>query len=183
MNSLHKSVLFGLAIALPAAAQGFQAFLPAKHRCFASGAATYQVSATARTPDYAVRIDNHATHPDLRMQLVDEPTAADFVLVDDFDAAESNACQTSLPLKTIRVDDQALRPDLTISLAAGSEASDFKLYVHSARFSHDEAAALFGVMWRATQPHNLANAELPASAADLTFLHHVQQPRSGTSNR
>jgi hypothetical protein len=163
MKRLHKSVLFGLAIALPAAAEGFQALLPAKQRCFASGTATYQVSATTPTPDYAVKIDNRTTHPDLRMQLVDTPAAADFVLVDDFDTADSNACRTSLPLKTIRVDNGAPHPDLTISLAAGSAAPDFKLYVYSARFSHEEAAALFGVMWRAARPRDLADADLPGT--------------------
>jgi hypothetical protein len=92
------------------------------------------------------------------MQLVDDPAAADFVLVDDFDATASGACRTSLPLKTIRVNDEAPRADLTISLAGGA-AADFKLYVHSARFSHEEAAALFGVMWQAARPRTVANVE------------------------
>ncbi len=92
------------------------------------------------------------------MQLVDEPAAADFVLVDDFDAAASNACRTSMPLRTIRVDDATAHPDLTISLAGGDAAPDFKLYVHSARFSHEEAAALFGVMWQAAHPRHLAKS-------------------------
>jgi len=159
MQRVHKSVLFALAIALPITAQGFQAFQPAQAPCFAAGSATYQVSATARTPDYKVKIDNRTAHPDLRLQLTDDPAAADFVLVDDFDAAASNACQTTLPVKTIRVDEEATRPDLTISLAGGNAAPDFKLYVHSARFSHEEAAALFGIMWRADRPRDLANAE------------------------
>jgi len=155
MKRLHRSVLLGLVIAVPAAAQ---AFLPAKHPCFAAGTTTYRISASVRSPDYRVRIDNRAARPDLRMQLVDDATAADFVLVDDFDDAESNACRTSMPLKTIRIDDAEARPDLTISLAAEAEvtAPDFKLYVHSARFSHDEAAALFGIMWQASRARDLA---------------------------
>ena len=159
MQRLHKSIVFALAIALPITAQGFQAFRSAPEPCFAAGSATYRVSATARTPDYKVKIDNQSANPDLRLQLTDDPAAADLVLVDDFDVTASNACRTAIPPKTIKVDDGAMRPDLTISLAAGGAAADFKLYVHSARFSHEEAAALFGVMWQVSRPRNLATAE------------------------
>ena len=158
MQRVHKSILFGLAIALPITAQAVQIFQTPKQPCFAAGSATYRVSATSGTPDYQVKIDNRAAHPDLHLQLVDDPAAADFVLVDDFDATASDACRTSLPLTTIRVNDEAPRADLTISLA-GSAAADFKLYVHSARFSHEEAAALFGVMWQAARPRDIASAE------------------------
>src|SRR5215469_14637123 len=98
MNRLHKAALLGLAIALPAAAQGFQIFLPHQQSCFAAGGASYRVSATERAPDYQVKIDNRALHPGLRMQLVDEPAAADFVLVDEVDAGASDACRSSMPL-------------------------------------------------------------------------------------
>src|ERR1700721_994394 len=133
MQRLHKSIWFALAIALPITAQGFQAFRSAPAPCFAAGSATYRVSATAPKPDYDVKIDNRAAHPDLHLQLTDDPAAADFVLVDDFDAAATNACCTSLPLKTIRVDDDAPRPDLTISLAGGAAAPGFKRSAHTAR--------------------------------------------------
>jgi hypothetical protein len=151
MKRKQRSVLLGLVLAVPVAAQ---AFLPPKHLCFSAGAAAYQISASAGDPDFKVRVDNRAAHPDLRMQLVDDPTTADFVLVDDFDGADSDACQGSL--KTIRVDGDEQRPDLTINLAADSEEADFKLYVRSARYSHEDAAALFGVMWRASRLRDLA---------------------------
>lgn len=152
MKRSQKSMLLGLALVVPAAAQ---AVLPPKHPCFASGAASYQISAAAPTPDFRVKIDNRAAHPDLRLELVDEPASADFVLVDDPDAADGEACNAS-PLKTIRIDEAEQRPDLTISVAANVEAPDFKLYVRSLRFSHEDAAALFGVMWRASRPRDLA---------------------------
>ena len=122
MKRWHKSLLLGLVVAVPAAAQ---AFLPARHPCFAAGSTTYRMSATASTPDYRVKIDSRAAHPDLRMQLVDDATSADFVLVDDFDDGETNACSTSLPLKTIRIDADAQQPDLTIALARDSGTADF----------------------------------------------------------
>jgi hypothetical protein len=153
MNRSHKCVLVALVLAVPAAAQ---AFLPEQHPCFAAGTAGYQVSATAQAPDYRVNIDNRAAHPDLRMQLVEDPASADFVLVDDVDGTDRNACIAS-PLKTIRIGDTQARPDLTISIAAEVAAPDFKLYVHSMRFSPEDAAALFGVMWRASRPRDLAD--------------------------
>jgi hypothetical protein len=160
MQRYQKCTLFGLVVAVPAAAQ---AFLPPTHPCFTFGASTYQISASAPAPDYKVRIDNRAAHPDLRIRLVDQADIADFVLVDDVDATEGNACATSTPLKTIRIGADEMLADLTISLASEDasrasevDAPDLKLYVGSARFSHEEAAALFGVMWRASQTRDVA---------------------------
>src|ERR1700721_4091422 len=99
MQRLHKSIVFALAIALPITAQGFQAFRTAPEPCFAAGSMTYQVSATARAPDYRVKIDNQSANPDLRLQLTDDPAAADLVLVDDFDAPASNGARPSPPPK------------------------------------------------------------------------------------
>ena len=65
MKRLHEAALFGLAIVLPAAVQGFRIFLANPPRCIAAVDATYRVSATACTPDYQVKIDNHAVHPSL----------------------------------------------------------------------------------------------------------------------
>ncbi len=167
MQRYQKFALLGLVIAVPAAAQ---AFLPPTHPCFTFGTSTYQISASAPAPDYKVRIDNRSAHPDLRIRLVDQADIADFVLVDDVDATQDNACATPTPLKTIRIDADETVPDLTISLAGevvslasevvslASEVDppDLKLYVGSARFSHEEAAALFGVMWQASRIRDVA---------------------------
>ncbi len=149
MKRLQHSLLLGLVIAIPAAAQ---AFLSPRQPCFTAGSAAYQISASAWRPDFKVKIDNHAAQPDLRIQLIDQPEIADFVLVDDFDPGQTNACRTSLPLKTIRIDEDEKFPDLTIALSSdGAAAPDYKLYVQSARFSHQDAAALFGVITSRTR--------------------------------
>jgi len=147
MQLFQKCALLGLVAAVPAAAHAL--LLPTTNPCFTSGTATYRISAAAPAPDYRVRIDNAAAQPDLRVGLVDQPEIADFVLVDDLDAVQGNACAAPTP-KTIRVDAGEMLPDLTVSLSqiGAAEASDFKLYVRSARFSQEDAAALFGVMWR-----------------------------------
>ena len=147
MQLFQKCALLGVLAAVPAAAHAL--LLPTTNPCFTSGTATYRISAAAPAPDYRVRIDNAAAQPDLRVGLVDQPEIADFVLVDDLDAVQGNACAAPTP-KTIRVDAGEMLPDLTVSLSqiGAAEASDFKLYVRSARFSQEDAAALFGVMWR-----------------------------------
>jgi hypothetical protein len=156
MQRFQKYAIFGLVAAVPAAAHALLLAPPA-HSCLTSGTSTYRMSAGAETPDYRVRIDNAAARPDLRVGLVDRPEIADFVLVDDLDAAQSDACAAP---KTIRVDAGETLPDMTVSLgaadaASGHDATDFKLYVRSVRFSQEDAAALFGVMWR-SRNHNLA---------------------------
>jgi hypothetical protein len=44
----------------------------------------------------------------------------------------------------------AASPDVTVRLSAGTSA-DYKIYVQSARFSQQDAAALLAAMWKANQ--------------------------------
>lgn len=124
--------------------------------CFASGASTYQIVTNAAAPDYRIRIDSAATQPDLRMQLVDRPEYADFVLVDDF-SGEPSTCRSSTPVRTVTLDGaSASKPDVTVHLSADAKGADYRLYVRSARFSQQDAAALLAAMWKADQRHKLA---------------------------
>ena len=91
-----------------------------------------------------MRIDNAAAQPDLRMQLIDDAALADFVLVDDGD---STACTGAV--RSIRLDSAAAKADLTVSLSRAP--ADYKIYVRSAGFSQQDAAALFAVLWQAAR--------------------------------
>jgi hypothetical protein len=91
-----------------------------------------------------VRVDNTAAHPLMRMQVVDSPAAADFVLVDDSDSGSS--CKNVSTIETIRVDPTAAKPDMTVTLSRAP--ADYKIYVRSANFTEQDAAALFAVIWR-----------------------------------
>jgi fructose-specific component phosphotransferase system IIB-like protein len=138
----HLISLAVLAAALPAATAG--SFSPSAGKsCFIAGSSGYLVSANRRA-DFTVRIDNAAPHPDLRMQLVDTPADADFVLVDDREAA--NACAGATSVKRIRVDEGARDPDMTVALSR--QAAAYKIYVRSAHYSDADAAALFAAMWQ-----------------------------------
>jgi hypothetical protein len=154
MNRLQKSIVLVAAIAIPAAAHS--TFAPTGEAlCFASGATTYQIARNAPSPDFRIRIAGKAAGsnqpPDLRMQLVDSAELADFVLVDDFSGNEPAPCRSSTPVRTVTLDAEAAQPDVTVDLSASAGASDYKIYVHSVRFSQQDAAALLAAMWKTGQ--------------------------------
>jgi len=143
------------AIAIPAAA-AHGMFAPKNDLCFASGAATYRISPNASSPDYRIKIDGAVARPDLRVQLVDRPEIADFVLVDDLSAAEHAACGSSTRVRTVTLDAETNSPDVIVSLSADATGADYKIYVHSVRYSQQDAAALLAAMWKANQRRELA---------------------------
>ena len=131
-----------LIVAIPAATAG-SLFSSNAPPCFIAGTSGYRISDSA-TANVTVRIDNTAAQPDLRLQLVDDPAAADFVLVDDSDAV--GACTDANAVQSIRLDPQAANADLTVALSRAPAA--YKIYVRSASFSEQDAAALFAVIWQ-----------------------------------
>jgi hypothetical protein len=142
MRRTHIAALLVLIVAIPAATAGLFFTSDAKP-CFIDGASAYRMSDSG-TADVTVRIDNTAPKPNLRLQVVDEATAADFVLVDDGDTA--SACQGAAAIKSIRLDPAALNADLTVTLSRAQ--APYKIYVRSANFSEQDAAALFAVIWQ-----------------------------------
>jgi hypothetical protein len=155
VNSISKVLVLTAALAVPAAAYAMKA-VPKQPICFASGASTYQIVTNVTAPDYRIRIDAEAARPDLKMQLVDRPEHADFVLVDDFSSSEPRTCKSSTPIRTVTLDAAAGLPDVTVKLSADAKGADYKLYVHSARFSQEDAAALLAAMWKADQRRAVA---------------------------
>lgn len=142
MNARMASMM-ALAVALPlAAGAGARTmFATPATPCFVAGAHAYRIgdnSAAAVT----VRVDNKAARPAMRMQLVDDPATADFVLVDDSDSA--SACDGIGAIKSIRLDPTAATPDLTVALSR--EPAPYRIFVRSAHYTAQDAAALFAVM-------------------------------------
>jgi hypothetical protein len=158
MNRIRKTLILLAVIAVPAAAHS--TFTPQDDLCFASGATTFRLSHKVSSPDYRIRIDNTAPRPDLRMQLVDRPEIADFVLADDYGAMPGTACKSPAPMKTVKVDSEAKTPDIVVSLAPGGDTfPDFRVYVHSIRYSHQDVAALLAAVWKAQQQQHAKLAE------------------------
>jgi hypothetical protein len=163
LERLNKTLILLLVAGIPAAAAPpffltFSAQQP--QLCFTAGSITYQVGGAA--PDYRVKI---AATGDLRIQLVNDVDLADFALVDDVADADS-ACDAGGTVRTIKVVDDASPADVTVSLTQAvaqmdakeadettaeaavpeSAGTDLKLFVHSARFGHRDAAALLAAM-------------------------------------
>lgn len=134
--------------------------------CFASGSATYRIAPDAATPDFRVKIADNAARSDLKMQLVDRPEIADFVLVDDFSAREQAPCRSSAPVQTVTLDTGELTPDVTVNLSADNGAADYKIYVHSVRYSQQDAAALLAAMWKADRRRDASAASDRSTVTD-----------------
>jgi hypothetical protein len=144
MRRAHIVAMLGLIVAIPAAAAGsfFSSNAPAKP-CFIAGNTGYEMSERSDA-DIIVRIDNAALTPNLRMQLIDDPSQADFVLVDDGETDDS--CKAARTMRSVRLDPAASAPDLTIALS--HDDAPYKIYLHSAHYTEQDAAALFAAIWR-----------------------------------
>jgi hypothetical protein len=145
MRHAQLIALIGLIAAVPLATAGayFGSGKSAGDKpCFIAGNAGYRLS-EAKSASHIIRIDNAAIKPALRMQLVDDSAQADFVLVDDADNA--GTCATASRIESIRLDPSAARPELTVTLTR--QPADYKIFVRSAHFTDQDAAALFAVMW------------------------------------
>jgi len=146
MDQLQKILILLMVAGIPAAASPFSASSP--DLCLAVGSLTYRVSPGAAAADVRVRIAPRAAQPDLRIALVDGIESADFALVDDVGTAGQSACASAGPVKTVRVVSDAGPADITLSLSRDDPDADLRLFVHSVRFGHRQAAALFAAMRR-----------------------------------
>lgn len=151
MQRTHVVSLMALIVAVPAAAAS--SYLSASTQpCFSAGRAAYEFSSSV-TATHVVRIDNAAPNPGLRMQAVDDPAAADFVLVDDGDVS---VCRNAGVIESIRIDPAAANPSLTVALSRAP--ADYKIYVKSANYSEQDGAALFAViLQRASATGSIGN--------------------------
>ena len=83
------------------------------------------------------------------MQLVDRAEIADFVLVDDFSGRPA-PCRSSTPIRTVALDADTANPT-SRSICRPTPAPRLQIYVHSVRFSQQDAAALLAAMWKTEQ--------------------------------
>ena len=156
VNRIQKILILGTTIAIPAGA--YSAFAPRyESMCFASGSATYRIAPDAEAPDFRVRIADDAMRPDLRIQLVDRPEAVDFVLVDDFSSNAPAPCRSATPVRTVTLDAGEVTPDVTVNLSAAVATRTTRIYVHSVRYSQQDAAALLAAMWKADRRREAAD--------------------------
>ncbi len=155
MDRIRKTLVLAAVIGTPVAAHSTLRPAP-EPLCFTSGTAVYRVAPASAAADIRVRIDNGATRPDLRIELADRPDTADFVLADDHARGPGGGCRAAAQVRTVKVDSQTSTPDVTVSLGRDLAAADYRIYVHSARYSHQDAAALLAAIWSASRSAKLA---------------------------
>ena len=143
MRRAQLVALMALIVVVPVATAGayFAGGKFAGKPCFIAGSAGYRLS-DGKSANHIIRIDNAATKPALRMQLVDN-------------RHRPISCWSTTPImptpetasriESIRLDPAAARPELTIALSRAP--ADYKIFVRSAHFTDEDAAALFAVIW------------------------------------
>ena len=150
VNRIQKTLILVAAVALPAAAHS--TFAPTRETlCFASGATTYQIARNAAAPDFRIKIADASAKPDLRMRLVDSAENGRFRAGRRLQRRGAGA----LPLLDADPHRGARRRHRKARRHGHAfgrrRLSDYKIYVHSVRFSQQDAAALLAAMWKTDQ--------------------------------
>lgn len=124
-----------------------------ENNCFGSDTYKYYFSETAIIADFTVKVRKDALLPDITMKLVNDPKQADLIFVDGFSQANMKVCKISIPVgvKSIKLSDTALLPDITVRLSETAILADYKIFILSAVFTKEEAAALFAVIWKSSR--------------------------------
>jgi hypothetical protein len=162
VNRSRIIVLALTALAIPAAAYSAFTLDPHQEACFVSDSASYRIAPDAAAPDFRIAIAGDEARADLRMQLVDRPEIADFVLVDgptdDRTGEDISNCQPSARTVTVEASGPT-RPDVTVALTGDPDAADYRLYVRSTRFSQRDAMALVAALWKSSERRQVAAAQ------------------------
>jgi hypothetical protein len=156
MRLPHILALLALAAVVPAAAAAAgslfsSSFVAPDGPCFMSGQTGYRLTPKPQA-DYTVRIAPDGA--DLVVELVDDPAAADFVLIDD--SGDVRSCERATAVRTVRLDNAAPDADLTIAVSNRPGAGHVRVYAQAADVSLQDAAALFAVVWKGARKRNVA---------------------------
>jgi hypothetical protein len=131
-----------LASAVPLILAGLFAhseLLPGPRPCIEAGGSSLQIAEAPWHADLHVAFTDYAPTATVRVQIVESPESADFVMVDGADSTEANACGGAPRFVAISAYPYASEP--VIYLSTEGEA-DYRIFVRSKTFSAREAAAL-----------------------------------------
>ena len=140
-----------IVIGIPAAAK---TLIKPAEKCFTADATVYRF-APAGDRATTVQVGSDVQAPDVSIRVIDSPELADFILIDDQENTAAcrrgpRATSTAIRLST------SGQPNLRVSLSEEPAAGDYRIYVRSAAFSTEEAAALFAVMATSTGRTSMA---------------------------
>jgi hypothetical protein len=113
--------------------------LPGPRPCIEAGGSSLQISEAPWHADLHVAFTEYSPAATVRVQIVDNAETADFVMVDDADSGEANACGGAPRFVALSADPAASSPIIYLSTDGGA---DYRIFVRSKTFSLREAAAL-----------------------------------------
>jgi len=123
---------------LVAGAVAHQQLVASVHPCIATADAAVELAELPWQASRLVSFTGDPARATVRVQIVDDPAAADFTVVDDGFEREADACAAS-PTRFIGIRDTAA-PTM-IYLSRDGDA-DYRIYVRSRTFTPQQAAAL-----------------------------------------
>jgi hypothetical protein len=133
-----------LASAVPliiAAAFARGGLLPGPHPCIAIGEASAEIASIPWHADLHVAFTDDPAAATVRVQIAESAEGADFVVVDDIDTPEANACEATPATRFIAVSASPSPSGPVIYLSPQGPA-DYRIFVRSKTFTQRDAAAL-----------------------------------------
>ncbi|MEA2941675.1 MAG: hypothetical protein QOD09_2204 [Bradyrhizobium sp.] len=131
-----------LASAVPLVLAGLFAhseLMPGPRPCIEAGGSSLQIAEAPWHADLHVTFTEVASTATVRVQIVESAETADFVMVDDADSTDVNACAGAPRFVAISAYPSASAPVIYLSTEGGA---DYRIFVRSKTFSLREAAAL-----------------------------------------
>jgi hypothetical protein len=109
--------------------------------CISAGLTTVQMAWLPWSADLHVAFTDSKELATVRVQLVDQPDLADFVVTDDVAGIEDSSCPATGEGRRVAIVNTAASGDPTIYLSREGNA-DYRIFVRSASFTAEQAAAL-----------------------------------------
>jgi hypothetical protein len=127
------------------------AWLSPAQPCISAGPTTVQMAWLPWQADLHVAFTEKPELATVRVQLVEQPDLADFVVTDDVAGVEDSSCSLTGDGRRIAIINNAGRGEPTIYLSTEPNA-DYRIFVRSITFTAAQAAALIvGARGRPTQ--------------------------------
>lgn len=124
-----------------------------ENSCLGNDVYAYNFSETSLLPDFSVKVSEYPLLPDITFKIVNDPRQANLIFIDDAVSSDMKVCKqgNSIGAKTIKVSDLVAIPDITVKLSEHSSFPDYKIFIESNKFTKEEVAALFAVIWKANR--------------------------------
>jgi hypothetical protein len=116
-------------------------WLSSARPCISAGLTTVQMASFPWQADLHVAFTERPELATVRVQLVDQPELADFVVMDDVTSIEDSSCAIVGERRRVAIATDAGHGEPVIYLSANANA-DYRIFVRSASFTAEQAAAL-----------------------------------------